>query len=166
MERRGRRATLAAAPVAMTGRSMSSRATVLPSALSSRVTVVVVVTVTSGSSALGVMSEAIRSVTGPTGNWSNRYGCAARQPVTGWLMPPPLGLVATGLVATGLVATGLVATGLVATGLMLAALAPATSLAAAPVSTSWPARLAVTYSSSSPARYSRQSKVSSQVRRR
>src|SRR5712691_5438121 len=138
MERRGRRATLAAAPVAMTGRSMSSRATVLPSALSSRVTVVVVVTVTSGSSALGVMSEAIRSVTGPTGNWSNRYGCAARQPVTGWMMPPPLGLVATGLVATGLVATGLVATGLVATGLvatglMLAALAPATSLAAAPV---------------------------------
>ena len=67
-------------------RSTSSRATVLPSSFSSRWVVVVLVTVTTGSSARGATRSPIRDATGPSGSSHIRCGRAACQPITGWLV--------------------------------------------------------------------------------
>ena len=105
--------------------SATSRATVFPSALSSRITLTVLAALTMGSSALGLISTMIRSRTGPGGR--SRAGRRGGQPVTG---------------------------------------CSACGVPSARLSSSRPPRLACSNSSISPARYSRQSKVSSQVRRR
>ena len=105
--------------------SATSRATVLPSALSSRVTVTVLTALTMGSSARGLVSTTIRSRTGPGGRSSAK--------------PGRLGQRVTGCSACG--------------------------VPSALLSTRRPPRLACSKWSVRPALYSRQSKVSSQVRR-
>src|SRR5580704_5620786 len=105
--------------------SATSRATVFPSALSSRMTLTVLVALTMGSSALRLISTMIRSRTGPGGR--SRVGRRGDQPVTG---------------------------------------CSAAGVPSARLSSSRPPRRACSNWSISPARYSRQSKVSSQVRRR
>ena len=63
--------------------STISRATVLPSALSSRVTLTVLDAVATGSRARGLASLAIRSRTGPAGRSAASRGRLARRPSTG-----------------------------------------------------------------------------------
>ena len=67
-----------------------SLATVLPSGFVRRFTLTVVDVVTTGNSALGVASFAIRSLTGPAGRTSAREGRLGCQPAVGcsaWLVP-------------------------------------------------------------------------------
>ena len=83
MARRTGRSTSQASAVTRTA-SVTSRATVLPSALSRRVTLTVLTALAIGSSALGLTSEAMRSQTGPAGSsrlgrlgWAAGAGCSA-----------------------------------------------------------------------------------------
>src|SRR5579862_4730111 len=69
--------------------SVISLATVLPSGLIRRLTLTVVEVVTTGRSALGAASFAIRSLTGPAGRSSTRAGRLGCQPAAGcsaWLV--------------------------------------------------------------------------------
>ncbi len=112
------------------------------------------VTVTTGSSARGATRLPIRDATGPSGSSHIRCGRAACQPITGWLVAV-VTVVAAGLAAlAGLAEFG-----------VLAGLGALALRAVSPVSSSSPPRGLPAYSRVSPARYSRQSKVSSQVRR-
>src|SRR5579863_2971699 len=124
MVSRGGRPTAVPSGLVTLERSMISRATVLPSSLSSRVTLIRPAALATGSSARGLASLTIWSRTGPAGRSLARCGRAGLQPGTAcsaWVM---------------------------------------SSL----VSSRRPPRRACSYSSTSPARFSRQSKVSSQVR--
>src|ERR1700677_4353829 len=81
-------------------RSMSSRATVLPSSFSSRWVVVGLVTVATGSRAAAPTRPPIRDATGPSGRSDIRCGRVACQPIAGWVVGALPG-TASGLALAG-----------------------------------------------------------------
>jgi hypothetical protein len=152
---------------AIDARSTSRRTTVLPSSFSSRWVVVVLVTVTTGSRARGSTRSPIRAATGPSGRSDIRCGRVACQPITGWVVAAGAATLAGAAAVAGAAAAPAPgAPPAVRGALGVPGVRGAVGVrAVSPESSSSPPRDLPAYSRVRPARCSRQSNVSSQVRR-